>query len=79
VYLTWEREQMLTEFWYENLKSIYRLEDLGMNVRIILKHILNRMRWFRLDSSGTGRGYVSGCCEDGSEPLGSENFWKFPD
>jgi hypothetical protein len=66
---------MLTEFWYENLKSIFHLED----VRIILKWILNRMQWFRLDSSGTGWGYVAGCWEDGSEPSGSVNFWKFPD
>jgi hypothetical protein len=30
-----------TEVWWENLKKRYRLEDLGVDERIILKWILN--------------------------------------
>jgi hypothetical protein len=38
------RREMHAGFWWRNLKEIDHLEDLGVNVRIILKWILkNRM------------------------------------
>jgi hypothetical protein len=45
------------------------LEDPGVDGRIILKWVLERLdRGHRLDRSGSGYGQVAGSCEYGDEP-----------
>jgi len=39
------RREMHTGFWWGNLKERYHLEDLGIDRRIILKWILNKLDW----------------------------------
>ena len=36
---------MHTGFWWGNLKERYQLEDLGIDGRIVLKWILNKLDW----------------------------------
>jgi hypothetical protein len=38
----WETREFHTEFWPENLKERNRLEELGIDERIILEIILNK-------------------------------------
>jgi hypothetical protein len=45
---------MHTKFWLGNLKGRDHLEDLGIDWKIILKLILNRMEEHGLASSGSG-------------------------
>jgi len=58
-------------FWSENLK--WRpLRRIGVNGRIILKRILeNRIENFGLNSSRSGWGLETGCCENDNETSGS--------
>jgi hypothetical protein len=71
---------MLTKFLPENVKGRDRLEDLGVDVRIILKFILSELgvrMWtglicLRIGPSG-------GLCEHCNEPLGSIKHWGFHD
>ena len=61
-----------------NLKEGDDFEDSGLDVRIILKWILEK--WdggHGLDSSGSGQGQVAGCCECGNELLGFMKCGKF--
>jgi len=55
------------------MKVRYKLGDLGVDERIILKGILNRNSVGRcgLDSSCSGYGPVADPCEQGNEPSGS--------
>ena len=56
-------------FWWENLRKRYHFEDLGVDGRIILKWILNKLAgrawteliWLRI-------GTTDGSCEDANEP-----------
>jgi hypothetical protein len=51
---------MYTDFWSQNLKGRYNLEDLGVIGRIILEWILEKQGgsvwdgfiWFRIETSG---------------------------
>jgi len=40
----WGRREMQTGFWFGKMQERDHLEDLGVDERIILKLILNRMR-----------------------------------
>jgi hypothetical protein len=58
--------------WWGSLGAGHRLEDRGVNGRIILKWILER--WVgkhELYGSGSGQGQVVGCYECGNKPSGS--------
>jgi hypothetical protein len=39
----WERGEVLTEFWWGNLREKTHMEDLGVDGRIILKWILKTL------------------------------------
>jgi hypothetical protein len=39
----WERREMHTQFWKQNLKKRHHLEDLGVDRSIILKSTLKKM------------------------------------
>jgi hypothetical protein len=63
---------MRTKFWSENLKERDRLENIGVDGRIMLKRILNKLGGgCGLHSSGSGYGPVVGWCEHSNEPFGS--------
>jgi hypothetical protein len=52
---TWERQELYTKFWLENLKGIDHLEDVGIDGRIILEWSLgNQGVSCELDSCGSG-------------------------
>jgi hypothetical protein len=54
------------------------LEDAGVDGRIILKWIFERLGWGRrLDWSGSGQGQVAGSCVYGDEPSGSIKCGEF--
>jgi hypothetical protein len=70
---------MHTKCWSEDVKGKYNLEDIGVDGRVILDCILRRVGSCGLDASGSGYGSVAGCCEHGSEALGSIEGGKFLD
>jgi hypothetical protein len=45
VWQIWEKEEMHVEFWWRDLKELDRLEDLGVDERIILKLIFKKSDW----------------------------------
>jgi hypothetical protein len=52
----------------ENLQTRDHLENLGIDVSVILKRILNKYgAGCRQDFSGSGWGPVAGCCKHGNE------------
>jgi hypothetical protein len=51
-------------------KLLYRYED---NFKMDLKR--NRTGWYRLDSSDSGKGPVTGSCEHCNELSGSTECW----
>jgi hypothetical protein len=53
-----------------NVTGTDRLEQVGVDWRIILKRIF-KIGWGGLDLSGSGRGQVVGSCGNGNEPSGS--------
>jgi hypothetical protein len=54
------------------------LEDPGLNERIILKWIFERLGGgHRLDRSGSVEGQVAGFCKYGNEPCGSIKCGEF--
>jgi hypothetical protein len=58
----------------------YKISDLGIDGRIILKCILrNRMSGCVIDLYGSGLGQVAGCCVHGNEPMDSVKDGKFLD
>jgi hypothetical protein len=61
----------------ENLKGRDHLKDFGLDGRIILDWILNKVGGCGLDSSGLGYGPVVGSCEYGTKPSGSIKGGKF--
>jgi hypothetical protein len=40
MWFTWEKEELRTEFWWENWKEEDHLEGLDVDRRVTLKHIL---------------------------------------
>jgi hypothetical protein len=47
----WERREMRTRFWWENLKERNLFEDLGISDKVILKQIsvkMQRVDWINL-------------------------------
>jgi hypothetical protein len=69
----WEKQQLHTGFWWENLRERSHLEDVDDDGKIILKWIFEKKRW-----KGVYRIYVyrqwdkgAGCCEHGNEHSGS--------
>jgi hypothetical protein len=69
-HVAWEREGILTEVWIGKPKGKRSLVRSRHRWRIILKWIL---KGYRLDSSSSGLGPVTGCCEHGNGPLDSVN------
>jgi hypothetical protein len=66
--------------WWGNLKERARLEDLGIDGRILLRWIFRK--WdggHGLDSSGSGKGQVAGTCNCSNEPSSSIKCGKFLD
>jgi hypothetical protein len=47
--LAWERREMHTVFWLENLRETDHLEDLGVDGNIILEWLLGKMGWEGVD------------------------------
>jgi hypothetical protein len=67
-----------TGLWKGNLKEKDHLGDLGVDGRIILRCILNRMGRaliIRLTEDGD----MAGSCEHGNELSGSIKYREFPD
>jgi hypothetical protein len=65
------RGEVHTGFWWGNLRERDHLEDPGVDGRIILKLIFERLDGGHgLDQSGSGQGHVAGSCEYGDEPTG---------
>jgi len=59
----------LAGFWWRHPKETDRLEDLGIDGRIMLKLILQKITGrCGLDTSGSGYESVAGCCEHSDEP-----------
>jgi hypothetical protein len=48
------RTEIPIEFWCGNLKERNYKEDLGVDEKVVLKWIFNRVREYRLDLSGSG-------------------------
>ena len=63
---------MHTVLWWGNLRAEDRLEDPGVDGRIIFKWIFEG-----LDRSGSGQGQVADPCECGVEPSGSIKCGEF--
>jgi hypothetical protein len=67
-----------TEFWWRDLRERDHLKDLGIDGRIILKWILNKLDgkawtgliWLKI---------VAGACEHSNEPSGSIKCGEFLD
>jgi len=55
------------------------LEDLGVDGMMPLKWNLNRMGEGGLESRGSGKVRVAGCCEKGDEPSSSVKCREFCD
>jgi hypothetical protein len=73
----WGTRELHTRVWWGNLKKRDHLEDLGIEGRIILKWILNRIVKLRVDASGSGQEQKAGCCQYGNKPLDSIKCMKF--
>jgi hypothetical protein len=70
----WEVREKCTRFLWESPKERDQLEDQGVGGKMGSEWILGRLAWgggCGLDSTGSGQGPVSGCCECGDEPSGS--------
>jgi hypothetical protein len=66
------------EFQWGNLREGDHSEDSGVDGRIILKWIFERLdEGHGLDRSGLGQGQVAGCFECGDEPSGSIKCGEF--
>jgi hypothetical protein len=68
-----ERGVVHIRFYWENLREGDHLEETGVDGRIILKWIFERLDGgggHGLDQSGSGQGQVAGFCECGNEPSG---------
>jgi hypothetical protein len=63
----WRKRKMRTGFRWEDLKERYRLEDLGVDGRIILKNLKNRSRGSGWDWSTSRQEQKAGYCEYDSE------------
>jgi hypothetical protein len=61
-------ERRNTELQSENLKGRDHLGDLGVDDKVILQWISNRVQGCGLDLLGTGQGLVAGSYEHGNEP-----------
>jgi hypothetical protein len=65
---------MYTKLWSQNLKGRVHLEDLGVDVKIILRVVGSGT-----DLPGLEQAPVTGCCEHGNEPSGSVKSGELPD
>jgi hypothetical protein len=75
----WGREEVHTGLWWGNLREGDHLEDPGVDVRIILKWIFERLDGVAWTGSisGSGQGQVAGSCVYGDEPSGSIKCREF--
>jgi hypothetical protein len=64
-----QTREVHTKFWWGDLTERDHFEGPGVNRKIILKWMLNRMRR-GLDWYGPGQVQVAGCCEHDHEQLG---------
>ena len=62
---------MHKRFLWGDMRKRDKLEDLGVDVRIILSGSRGGMEKHILDYSGSGEGQVAGACEYGNEISGS--------
>jgi hypothetical protein len=53
---------------------INEVKENGHNIKMDLKR--ERMGWYGLDRSGSGKGQVEGSCEHDNEPSGSRTSWE---
>jgi len=63
----------------ENLTGRGHLGDLGIDGRIILKTIMNRIWWCGMDASVAGYGPVPVSCDQGNEPCSLIRGQEFTD
>jgi hypothetical protein len=65
-------------YWWERQKKKRPLgrprRKCADNIKIDLTR--DRMGWYGLDRSGSGKGPVEGFCEHGNEPSGSIKCWE---
>jgi hypothetical protein len=52
-----------------NLKNRVHLENTGVEMIIILKRIFKMLERRGMDSSGSGKRHMVGCCEHGNGPF----------
>jgi hypothetical protein len=63
----------------ENLQWRNCLEDLGLLQNYIDYNLRFMVGGCEMDCSGSGLGYIAGCCEFGNEPSGSVKFREILD